>query len=81
MKWHIRWSGIVLKQTYADNELYRAILFDKMNINEGMLMEKMVAQMFLLCFSKKPRGKATFLRFFIVIWKKILYTVFIMLFF
>ena len=30
---------------YIDNELYRAILFDKLNINEGMLMENAVAQM------------------------------------
>ena len=33
---------------YTDNELYRAILFDKLNINEGMLMENIVAQMFRL---------------------------------
>ena len=32
-------------QKYTDNELYRAILFDKLNINEGMLMENVVAQM------------------------------------
>lgn len=32
-------------QKYTDNELYRAILFDKLNINEGMLMENIVAQM------------------------------------
>lgn len=32
-------------QNYTDNELYRAILFDKLNINEGMLMENFVAQM------------------------------------
>ena len=30
---------------FTDNELYRAILFDKLNINEGMLMENIVAQM------------------------------------
>jgi len=30
---------------YADNELYRAILLDKLHINEGMLMENAVAQM------------------------------------
>ena len=30
---------------YTDNELYRTILFDKLNINEGMLMENIVAQM------------------------------------
>ena len=43
-------TGLLVTHTfwdknYADNELYRAILFDKMNINEGMLMENMVAQM------------------------------------
>ena len=32
-------------KSYLDNELYKAILFDKMNINEGMLMENIVAQM------------------------------------
>ena len=30
--------------TFIDNELYRAILFDKLSINEGMLMENIVAQ-------------------------------------
>ncbi len=30
---------------FTDNELYRAILFDKMDINEGMLIENVVAQM------------------------------------
>lgn len=30
---------------YLDNDLYKAILFDKLNINEGMLMENVVAQM------------------------------------
>ena len=30
---------------FTDNELYRSILFDKLNINEGMLMENVVAQM------------------------------------
>ncbi len=34
-----------MDQSYTDNELYRAILFDKMNINEGMIMENAVAQM------------------------------------
>lgn len=32
-------------QKYTDNELYKAILFDKLNINEGMLIENIVAQM------------------------------------
>lgn len=30
---------------YAQNELYRAVLFDKMSINEGMLAENIVAQL------------------------------------
>lgn len=30
---------------YIDNELYRAILLDKLSVNEGMLMENAVAQM------------------------------------
>jgi predicted AAA+ superfamily ATPase len=30
---------------YSDNELYRAIRLDKLNINEGMLIENAVAQM------------------------------------
>lgn len=31
--------------SYMDNELYRDILLDKINVNEGMLMENMVSQM------------------------------------
>jgi len=31
---------------YADNHLYRAILLDKVNINEGMIMENAVTQIF-----------------------------------
>ena len=30
---------------YVDNELYRAVLFDKLSINEGMLLENIAAQM------------------------------------
>lgn len=30
---------------YMDNDLYRDILFDKLNVNEGMLMENVVSQM------------------------------------
>ena len=30
---------------YMENELYKAILFDKLNINEGMIMENIVVQM------------------------------------
>jgi len=29
----------------VENELYRAVLFDKLNVNSGMLMENMIAQM------------------------------------
>lgn len=43
-------TGLLVTHTFkdakfTDNELYRAILFDKININEGMLMENIVAQM------------------------------------
>lgn len=31
--------------SFTDNELYKAILFDKLDINEGMIMENIVAQM------------------------------------
>ena len=46
-------TGLLVTHTfrdkkYTDNELYRAILFDKLNINEGMLMENIVAQMLRL---------------------------------
>lgn len=37
---------------YAKNELYRAVLFDKLGINEGMLAENVVAQM-LRCKGRK----------------------------
>jgi len=44
-------TGLLVTHTfrnyeYPDNELYRAILFDKLNINEGLLMENIVAQTF-----------------------------------
>lgn len=43
-------TGLLVTQTfydndYTDNDLYKNILFDKININEGMLMENIVAQM------------------------------------
>ena len=43
-------TGLLVTHTfrdknYTDNELYKAILFDKLSINEGMLMENVVAQM------------------------------------
>ncbi|MBQ6089309.1 MAG: ATP-binding protein [Firmicutes bacterium] len=34
-----------MDRAFTDNELYKAILFDKLYINEGMLMENIVAQM------------------------------------
>ena len=33
-----------MDRAFTDNELYRAILFDKIDINEGMIMENIVAQ-------------------------------------
>jgi predicted AAA+ superfamily ATPase len=43
-------TGLLVTHTfmdndYSDNDLYRAILFDKLNVNEGMIMENAVAQM------------------------------------
>jgi len=43
-------TGLLVTHTfcnrkYIDNALYKAILLDKLNINEGMLMENIVAQM------------------------------------
>lgn len=43
-------TGLLITQTfidapYAENDLYKAILFDKLEINEGMIMENVVAQM------------------------------------
>lgn len=34
-----------MANSFTDNELYKAILFDKLDINEGMIMENAVAQM------------------------------------
>lgn len=34
-----------MDKNYTENEIYKAILFDKMDINEGMIMENVVAQM------------------------------------
>ncbi len=50
-------TGLLVTQTFqdgrfTDNELYRAVLFDKLNINEGMLMENVTAQVLRL---KRPR--------------------------
>lgn len=33
-----------INKPFVDNEIYKAILFDKLNINEGMIMENYVAQ-------------------------------------
>lgn len=43
-------TGLLVTQTFmdkafTDNELYKAILFDKLDVNEGMIMENAVAQM------------------------------------
>lgn len=43
-------TGLLVTQTFmdgafTDNELYKAILFDKIDVNEGMIMENIVAQM------------------------------------
>lgn len=43
-------TGLLVTQAFMDNpfienKLYQAILFDKLNINEGMIMENVVAQM------------------------------------
>ena len=43
-------TGLLVTHTfmdnkYSDNDLYRSILLDKLNINEGMLIENIVAQM------------------------------------
>lgn len=56
-------TGLLVTQTFMDkafteNGLYRAILFDKLSINEGMIMENVVAQMLranghkLYCYSR-----------------------------
>ncbi len=43
-------TGLLVTHTFmdkefTDNQIYRAILFDKLNVNEGMIMENAVAQM------------------------------------
>lgn len=38
-------SQTFMNQTYTENELYKDLLFDKLDINEGMFMENIVAQM------------------------------------
>lgn len=46
-------TGLLVTMTFkdkkfTDNELYRAVLFDKLSINEGMLIENVAAQMLRL---------------------------------
>ena len=49
---------------FTDNELYRDILLDRLHVNEGMLMENIVAQMLvssgrkLYFFSRNDRNNA-----------------------
>ena len=43
-------TGLLVTQTFQENKtsnqsLYRSLLFDKLNVNEGMFMENIVAQM------------------------------------
>ena len=43
-------TGLLISHTFMDrpyieNELYKAILFDRLGINEGMIMENIAAQM------------------------------------
>lgn len=50
-------TGLLITQTfmdksYVENELYKAVLFDKLDINEGMITENVVAQM-LRCSGHK----------------------------
>ncbi len=50
LKCYMADTGLLLSHTFydddtVDNEVYKAILFDRMGINEGMFMENMVAQM------------------------------------
>ena len=62
-------TGLLIAQAFADreetpHELYRDILFDKLSLNEGMLVENAVAQQFkaqgrrLFFFSRYERGCA-----------------------
>lgn len=44
-------TGLLVTHTfmdsaYTENEFYKAVLFDRLDINEGMIMENIVAQMF-----------------------------------
>ena len=49
-KIYVQDTGLLVTQAFYDNEfvdndLYAALLFDKLNVNEGMIMENIVAQM------------------------------------
>lgn len=49
MKCYMGDTGLLVTQVFADraytsNELYRDILFGKLEVNEGMLVENVVAQ-------------------------------------
>ena len=49
-KIYVQDTGLLVTQAFYDNEfmdndLYRALLFDKLSVNEGMIMENIVAQM------------------------------------
>lgn len=59
-------TGLLITQTfldgdYTENDLYKAVLFNKLNINEGMLMENVTAQILrtnghkLFFYSKSDR--------------------------
>ena len=66
-KCYVADTGLLATHTFMDrsfteNELYKAILFDKLHINEGMLMENLVAQMLRrnghkLFFYSRSNGK------------------------
>lgn len=50
-------TGLLVTQAfmdrpYSENDLYKAILFGRLNINEGMIMENAVAQMLRCCGHK-----------------------------
>lgn len=62
-------TGLLVSQVFADrertpDEVYRAVLFDKLSLNEGMLVENAVAQQLkasgrrLFFFSRYERGNA-----------------------
>ena len=63
-------TGLLITQTFAnrpytENELYRALMLDKLSVNEGMVAENAVAQAFrangieLYFYSRPDRGDST----------------------